>query len=54
MVQRGVVRATDGTEVVITAETLCLHGDGPHAVAMAQRLRKELTAAGIAVKPFVA
>src|SRR5687767_3159804 len=32
MVQRGVVRAVDGTEIAITAETICLHGDGPHAV----------------------
>jgi 5-oxoprolinase (ATP-hydrolysing) subunit A len=54
MVQRGVVRATDGTEIPITAETVCLHGDGPRAVTMAQKIRKGLTAAGIAIKPFVA
>jgi UPF0271 protein len=54
MVRDGFVRATDGTEVPITAETICLHGDGPHAVTFAQRLRTELSAAGIAVKPFVA
>ena len=54
MVQRGVVRATDGTEFPITAETVCLHSDGPRAAALAGRLRKELAAAGIAVKPFVA
>jgi 5-oxoprolinase (ATP-hydrolysing) subunit A len=54
MVQRGVVRTTAGTEVPITAETICLHGDGPHAVAFADRLRKEFAAAGVAVKPFVA
>ena len=54
MVQRGVVRATDGTEVPVTAETICVHGDRPGAVAFAQRLRKELTAAGVAVRAFVA
>jgi 5-oxoprolinase (ATP-hydrolysing) subunit A len=54
MVQRGVVTATNGHEVPIAAETVCLHGDGPHAVEFAQRLRKDLAAAGIAVKPFVA
>lgn len=54
MVRDGVVTATDGTRVPITAETICLHGDLPHAVAFAQRLRKELAGAGIAVKPFVA
>ncbi len=54
MVQRGVVRTTEGAEIPITAETVCLHGDGPHAVAFAERLRRELAAAGVAVKPFVA
>jgi UPF0271 protein len=54
MVQRGVVRAVDGTEIAITAETICLHGDGPDAVPFAERLRKELVAAGIAVKAFSA
>lgn len=54
MVQRGVVRATDGSETPIVAETVCLHGDSPQAVAFAQRLRREFAAAGIAVKPFSA
>ena len=43
----GVVRATDGTAVSLTADTICLHGDGPHAVAFARRLRSELADAGI-------
>jgi UPF0271 protein len=54
MVRDGFVIATDGTRVPITAETICLHGDSPHASAFAQRLRKELADAGIGVKPFVA
>jgi UPF0271 protein len=52
MVQRGAVRAVDGSEVPIVAETVCLHGDGPHSVTFAERLRHELAAAGIAVKAF--
>lgn len=52
MLRDGVVRATDGSDVPIVADTLCLHGDGPHAVAFARRLRKELAAAGVAVKAF--
>jgi UPF0271 protein len=52
MVQRGVVRAVDNVEVPIVAETVCLHGDGPHAVVFAERLRHELAAAGVAVKAF--
>ena len=52
MVQEGKVRATDGTDVAIRADTVCLHGDGPHAVAFARRLRAELAAAGIEVRRF--
>jgi UPF0271 protein len=52
MVRAGVVRATDGTEVPIRADTLCLHGDGPHAVEFARRIRKELAAAGVRVGAF--
>lgn len=50
LVREGVVRATDGTDVPLRADTLCLHGDGPHAVAFARHLRAELAAAGIAVR----
>ena len=50
MVKEGVVRATDGTEVAIAAETVCLHGDGEHAVEFAEKLRAELLAAGIEVR----
>jgi UPF0271 protein len=52
MVREGVVRATDGTDVPIVADTVCLHGDGPRPVEFARRLRAELDAAGIAVRPF--
>ncbi len=41
------VRAADGTDVAVQADTICLHGDGPHAVAFARRLRAELQATGI-------
>jgi UPF0271 protein len=53
MVRAGVVRATDGTEVAIRADTVCLHGDGPHAVAFARRLNAELRAAGMTLSPVV-
>lgn len=47
MVLESKVRATDGTELPISAGTVCLHGDGPHAVTFALRLRRELLAVGI-------
>lgn len=50
--REGLVRATDGTEVRIEADTVCLHGDGPQAVAFAKRLNHELRRAGIEIKAF--
>lgn len=52
MVRQGFVRAVDGSEIPVTVETICLHGDSEQAVAFAERLRKELAVAGIAVKAF--
>ncbi len=54
MVREGQVRATDGTDVGIRADTVCLHGDGAHPVEFARRLRQELAAAGIELKAFAA
>jgi len=34
-------------------ETICLHGDEPSAVSLAERLRDALRTAGIAVRSFL-
>ena len=52
MMSEGKVRAVDGTEVAIRADTLCLHGDGAHAVEFAQRIRSAFEHAGVAVRRF--
>jgi UPF0271 protein len=52
IVREGLVRATDGSDVQVTADTVCLHGDGAQALAFAWRLRAELAAAGIAARSF--
>ncbi len=52
MVQQGTVRASDGTDVPISLDTVCVHGDAANAVDFAQRLRRELTAVGIVVRAF--
>lgn len=52
MARDGRVRATDGTEVAIRADTLCLHGDGVHAVEFAQRIRAGFAQAGVEVRRF--
>ena len=50
MIREGVVRATDGTDMPIVADTVCLHGDGAAPVEFALRLRAEFAAAGIEVR----
>lgn len=50
MIREGKVQATDGCEVTIQADTVCLHGDGAHPVEFARRLREELTAAGVELR----
>ena len=52
MVIDGVVRSVDGHDVPVRADTLCIHGDQPNALAFAKRIRAELAAAGIEAKPF--
>ena len=52
MIREGVVRATDGVDVPIRADTVCLHGDGPNPVAFARRLREALHAEGVEARAF--
>lgn len=51
--REGSVVARTGKAIPIRADTVCLHGDNPEAVAFAVRLREALRAAGIEVKPYV-
>ena len=46
--------ATDrqGKVISVDAETICLHGDGLHALSFARRIRAELAKAKIAVAHF--
>jgi 5-oxoprolinase (ATP-hydrolysing) subunit A len=52
MVKEGVVEAIDGNLTRIDAQSICVHGDSPGAVAIARRLRTSLEQAGLAVRPF--
>jgi UPF0271 protein len=47
MVREGKVRSQQGTDVAIRADTICLHGDGAHALEFAQRLHGALREAGV-------
>jgi UPF0271 protein len=51
MVREGTVRAVDGTDVKIEADTICIHGDEPGAAEFARELRGLLARLGVAVRP---
>ncbi|HET9984147.1 MAG TPA: 5-oxoprolinase subunit PxpA [Longimicrobiales bacterium] len=51
MVVDGRVRAIDGADVPLRADTICIHGDGAHAAEFARRLRAAFEAAGVTVAP---
>ena len=50
MVHAGSVRTQQGHDVAIRADTVCLHGDGAHALEFAQRLSAALGAAGVTLQ----
>jgi UPF0271 protein len=50
MVRDGKVRTIDGTDIQIDVDTICIHGDGPHAAEFAQRLRTGFEQAGLSVQ----
>jgi UPF0271 protein len=49
MVREQRVQAVSGEWVPLNVQTICLHGDGPHALAFARRIRTALEEAGIGV-----
>lgn len=48
----GVVRAVSGEPVRVRADTVCVHGDNPEAVAFARALRNALQQAGVELRAF--
>lgn len=52
MVKYHKVTAITGKEIEVEANSICVHGDGPKAVAFVQRIREALTAEGIEIKPI--
>ena len=52
MVTTGLVQASNGTDVTVRADSICVHGDSPGAVEMAAAVRQALAAAGVDIRPF--
>jgi len=53
LVQEGVLPATDGTLLAIDAESICVHGDSPGAVRIAQTLQRHLRQSGVRIRSFI-
>jgi 5-oxoprolinase (ATP-hydrolysing) subunit A len=50
MVKEGKVRSQQGVDVNIQADTVCIHGDGPHALTFAKKIREKLAESEIVVQ----
>jgi len=51
LVREGRVTAVDGSDIDLKAETICVHGDNPKALALVKKIRATLAAAAVAVAP---
>ena len=49
MLREQKVRAINGVDVPVAAETICVHGDNPEAVEFVQRLRTRLTSEEVTI-----
>ncbi len=52
MVKEGKVISNDGTEIALSAHTICVHGDNPSAVLLTGTIREALLHADITVAPM--
>ncbi len=54
MLAEGALVTASGKRLPTRIDSICVHGDTPHAVTMAQRLRATLEAAGWTIRAFAA
>lgn len=48
----GVIEAIDGSILQLDAQSICIHGDSPGAVAMAEKVREVLIGGGVGIRSF--
>jgi UPF0271 protein len=53
MVKDGTVKTLPGDIISIRADTVCVHGDGEHALEFSRKIKERLIAEGVAVSAFV-
>jgi UPF0271 protein len=54
MVKQGEVETITGKVIPIKADSICVHGDNPKAVAFVQKIRAALQAEGVEIAPISA
>ncbi|MGE6632052.1 LamB/YcsF family protein [Bacillus sp. NPDC077027] len=52
MVKENQVHTVQGQDIVLEADTVCIHGDGAHALQFAKTITSKLKEAGITVQAF--
>ena len=52
MIKEQKVTALTGRDVPIKADSICVHGDGPKALAFVQKIREALAAESIELRPL--
>lgn len=52
VVRESKLRAVDGTDLDVSAQTFCIHGDSPNAIEVARGVREHLKGKGVAVAPL--
>jgi UPF0271 protein len=52
MVREQAITTVTGKRIPARIDTICVHGDGATAIAMARRVRAVLETDGIAIAPF--
>lgn len=52
LAREGTLEAIDGSTIRVEAQSICVHGDSPGAVAIAQEIRRRFEAEGIVIRSF--
>ncbi|WP_457809049.1 LamB/YcsF family protein [Kushneria sp. EE4] len=52
LVHEGVIECIDGHDIALQADSICVHGDSPGAVALAEAVRARLARSGVTLKAF--
>lgn len=52
LAREGTLEAIDGSTIRVDAQSICVHGDSPGAVAIAQEIRRRFEAEGIVIRSF--